>query len=225
MEFCSGKTLTEFIESNKTHCTNEVLVDYTFQLASGLHYLHENMEFIHGCLAPTSILMEDTTGEKLKIANLNGAFQRKSARSLEEQIKSFDYLTFNLEKSSFVSPEMILGLGHVGEGFPLLPQIPEDMPDELKFLAGYCLKVNPDDRPTAAILVINADPEFLMLKALGSQETTNLGFVVSPLATLTVLWHIGLLDLLMQWTHFIWIVVTPSRSMSETKRVDFFLKK
>ncbi|OWA54179.1 hypothetical protein BV898_18594 [Hypsibius exemplaris] len=222
MKFCSGKTLTEFIESNKTYCSTNVLVDYTFQLASGLRYLHENMKFIHGYIVPTSILMKDSTGKKLKIANLDCAIQNKSARSSEEQMERVNILTFTFDKSSFMSPEImpwlpggdkrnrrplssstdIWSLGcvvldmylvrerqpelrldgktsdygtiqrHVCEGFPLIPQIPKDMPDELKVLAGHCLKVNPDDRPTAASLLIYADRASLMPKTFDLQEIT-----------------------------------------------------
>ncbi|OWA53186.1 putative Mitogen-activated protein kinase kinase kinase 2 [Hypsibius exemplaris] len=224
MKFCSGKTLTEFIESNKMYCSTNVLVDYTFQLASGLRYLHENMEFIHGHVVPTSILMKDSMGKKIKIANLDCAFQRKSGRSLEEHVKSLDLFQSPgvLDKSSFMSPEILswlpysdernrrplssstdiwsLGcvvldmhlvregqpglrldirssdyytiLTHECEGFPLIPQIPKDMPDDLKVLACLCLKVNPDDRPTAATLLNYADRGPLILKAFDLREIT-----------------------------------------------------
>ncbi|OQV21351.1 hypothetical protein BV898_04560 [Hypsibius exemplaris] len=62
--------------------------------------------------------------------------------------------------------------GHVYEGFPLIPQLPKDLPDELKVLAGLCLKINPDERPTAATLLNYVDRASLMLKAFDLQEIT-----------------------------------------------------
>ncbi|OWA53182.1 putative Mitogen-activated protein kinase kinase kinase 1 [Hypsibius exemplaris] len=223
MKFCSGKTLTEFIKNNKMYCSTNVLLDYTLQLASGLRYLHENMEFIHGCLASTGILTKDFTGKKLKIANLDCAIQRKSARLSEEQMKNFNNSTFSFDNSSFMSPEMMpwlpygdernrrplssstdiwslgcvvldmylvregqpglrfdidkfpdeIAQGHVREGFPLIPQIPEAMPEELKVLARHCLKVNPDDRLTTATLLNYPDCASLMLKTFDLQEITG----------------------------------------------------
>ncbi|OWA51145.1 putative Mitogen-activated protein kinase kinase kinase 1 [Hypsibius exemplaris] len=49
---------------------------------------------------------------------------------------------------------------HVREGLPLILQIPKDMPDELKVVAGHCLQVNKSDRPTAAALLKYADREY-----------------------------------------------------------------
>ncbi|OWA54174.1 putative Drebrin-like protein [Hypsibius exemplaris] len=225
MKLCSGITLTEFIKNNKEYCSTEVLVDYTLQLASGLHYLHENMKFIHGRIDSSTILMKDSEGKKLKITNLEYAFQRKSARSSEEQRESIHWSRYNnyCNRYSFMSPEIIPWLvyeedgdlsssidiwsqgcvvldmylvregqllnlyanycdrhtieGHVREGFPLIPQIPDNMPDELKVLAVHCLKTNPDDRPTAANLLSSADRASLMLKAFDQREITATAMV------------------------------------------------
>ncbi|OQV21347.1 hypothetical protein BV898_04556 [Hypsibius exemplaris] len=45
------------------------------------------------------------------------------------------------------------------------------MPDELKILAAHCLKTNPDDRPTAAILLSSAYRASLMQKVFDLRET------------------------------------------------------
>ncbi|OWA53197.1 putative Death-associated protein kinase 3 [Hypsibius exemplaris] len=220
MKFCSGKTLTEFIESNKMHCSTNVLVDYTLQLASGLRYLHENMEFIHGYIVASalhylheeasstkfvhgditssSIMMTESTGENLKIIDVEGAFQQP--RSLRPSEKEFDmrrgsyyfmspemavWRTYNPEviRPTPDSPTDIYSLGCVvmdmyfaSQGqvlwpdhdynsirsameseHPLIPHMPENLPNELKVLARQCLQINPSDRPTAATLLKYAD--------------------------------------------------------------------
>ncbi|OWA51135.1 putative Cell division control protein 15 [Hypsibius exemplaris] len=203
MEFCSGMKLNEFIKSNAMYCTNNDIVDYTFQLASGLRYLHgKRTKFIHGDIKSTNILMKDSTGKILKIVDLDRSFQRKPGPRLPGEEMEV------MEPCTFMSPEMMVWLADddrrnrrrppdistdiwslgcvvldmylMREGQEVLwfnerlldfdallvnikariylgPQIPEDMPDELKVLAGHCLKVNPDDRPTAATLVKYAD--------------------------------------------------------------------
>ncbi|OQV21353.1 putative Mitogen-activated protein kinase kinase kinase A [Hypsibius exemplaris] len=216
MEFCSGKTLTEFIKSNKMHCSTNVIVIYTTQIASGLDYLHEEIptKIIHGGLRSENILMKDFTGQILKIAALDGSFQRKAVpRSSEKQMEAQG--TF-----CFMSPEMIAwefdnnegtqrppdsstdiwSLGcvildmylaregqpdlrfnegqtdsyaiaqHIRKGLPIIPQIPEDMPEELKVLAGRCLKVIPGERPTAATLVRYAHREYFAAKCLVNER-------------------------------------------------------
>ncbi|OWA53188.1 hypothetical protein BV898_17622 [Hypsibius exemplaris] len=231
MEFCSGMTLNKFINGNTMYCSTDVIVNYAIQLASGLRYLHEKTptKFLHGGIISDNILMKDTTGKILKIADLDSSFQRRPApRSSEKLMRGRGRLTYTsppmskenkkIEKKyyEFMSPEMIAwqygydeaylayldgddddddkrnrrppwpgsssdiwSLGYVvldmyrvrmgqfyvfpisdfqpiWKGLPVL-FIPEDMPDELKVLADHCLKVNPDDRPTAATLLKYAD--------------------------------------------------------------------
>ncbi|OWA52916.1 putative Mitogen-activated protein kinase kinase kinase A [Hypsibius exemplaris] len=209
MEFCSGKTITEFIKSNIMYCSIDVIVDYTTQLVSGLRYLHEKRptKFIHGNIKSLSILMKDSTGKILKIAGLDSSFLRTRVRSLQEQMDGmriaynfmspemirwlFDYPKGHLHRSpssstdiwslGWVVLEMYLArqgqhdlhfsegltrtdyeaiVRHERNGFPLIPQIPEDMPDKLKVLTAHCLKVNPDDRPTAATLLKYVEREY-----------------------------------------------------------------
>ncbi|OWA54122.1 putative Mitogen-activated protein kinase kinase kinase 2 [Hypsibius exemplaris] len=173
-------------------------------VASGLHYLHEEVsttKFIHGDITSSNIMMKESTGENLKIIDIEGAFQQP--RGLRPSKKEF-----NMQKGSFyfMSPEMavwlmycpkvtrptpdcptdIYSLGCVvmdmyfvsqGQALwpdhdyksicfamqsenPLIPRMPEKLPDELKVLARQCLQVNPSDRPTAATLLNYADREY-----------------------------------------------------------------
>ncbi|OWA51132.1 putative Mitogen-activated protein kinase kinase kinase 4 [Hypsibius exemplaris] len=103
MERCSGMMLTDLIKRNPKHFSPKVIASYTAQLVSGLHYLHERRptKFVHGDIRPANIMMKDSTGEVLKIVDLDGASQWKHGpRSPEKDIKAMGALTF-------MSPEMI----------------------------------------------------------------------------------------------------------------------
>ncbi|OWA51147.1 putative Mitogen-activated protein kinase kinase kinase 1 [Hypsibius exemplaris] len=104
MEWCSGITLRDFIKSKPTHCSTERVVKYTTQVVSGLHYLHEGNDtakFVHGDITSSNIMMKESTGENLKIIDIEGAFQQP--RGLRPSKKKF-----NMQKRSyyFMSPEM-----------------------------------------------------------------------------------------------------------------------
>ncbi|OWA53527.1 hypothetical protein BV898_17953 [Hypsibius exemplaris] len=185
MEWCSGITLRDFIESNPTHCSTERVVKYTTQVAFGLHYLHEGNDtakFVHGDITSSNIMMKESTGENLRIIDIEGAFQQP--RGLRPSKKEFNMQKrINMGKGSFyfMSPEMAewitygcvimdmyfasqeqaLWPDHDYDSFrsalqsehPLTPRVPENLPNELKVLARQCLQVNPSDRPTAATLL------------------------------------------------------------------------
>ncbi|OWA54181.1 putative Msx2-interacting protein [Hypsibius exemplaris] len=104
MEWCSGITLKDFIKRNPTHCSTERIVKYTTQVASGLHYLHEEVrsaKFIHGDITSSNIMTKDSTGKNLKIIDVEGASQQP--RGLRPSKKKFNMKAVS---GYFMSPEM-----------------------------------------------------------------------------------------------------------------------
>ncbi|OWA52913.1 putative Drebrin-like protein [Hypsibius exemplaris] len=119
MEWCSGITLRDFIESNPTHCSTERILKYTTQVASGLHYLHEGIgttKFVHGDITSSNIMMKDCTGENLAIIDIEGAFQQPLARRLSFK-RSYE----------FMSPEMAVWLDYRPKVTRPTPDSPTDI--------------------------------------------------------------------------------------------------
>ncbi|OWA51124.1 putative Mitogen-activated protein kinase kinase kinase 1 [Hypsibius exemplaris] len=122
MEHCSGMLLRDFIKDNHKHCSPKVIVGYTAQLVSGLHYLHNRRptKLVHGDIKSAHIMMKDSTGEVLKIIDIDCAFQWKDGqRSPEKDKKAMGTLTF-------MSPEMIAWI-YFKEAQQLAPDFSTDI--------------------------------------------------------------------------------------------------
>ncbi|KAI1293559.1 Mitogen-activated protein kinase kinase kinase 12 [Halotydeus destructor] len=177
MEFCPFGQLYEILKSGNRQITPAIAVDWSKQIASGMHYLHSN-KIIHRDLKSPNVLM--SCNDTLKITDFGTSRQwnerstkmsfagtvawmapeviRNELCSEKVDVWSFgvvlwELLTCEVPYKDVDSSAVIWGVGNNSLQLP----IPSTLPDGFKLLLKQCWTSKPRNRPSFRHVLMHVD--------------------------------------------------------------------